>query len=36
MTYKEIADLLEMPAGTVMSKYSRAMKKMKSVLNEAK
>jgi RNA polymerase sigma-70 factor (ECF subfamily) len=34
LRHREIADIVEMPLATVLSKYNRALKKMKKFLNE--
>lgn len=34
LKHREIADILEVPVGTVLSKYNRALKKMKKELEE--
>ena len=34
LKFREVADVVEMPLGSVLSGYSRAMKKLKKILNE--
>ena len=34
MKHREIAEILELPTGTVLSKYNRTIKKLKKELEE--